>query len=454
MDQTILCLSWLNGQFKAMSVHRGTVSKKWEAPQPAEELTDFPALLNDAVEKTGYSGTNVALVLAHPRLTHQLVETPPAKGWLLERFLTRRVTQLKTFESEAVYSYEPTPATKGANGLILHLFPKPLLDQLVDACNDAGLHLMKVIPTTVALMEGLKELALDSDDVGLLAAETFGTTAVVIGQKNGPMYLARSVNNTWSQNVNRVVVDMHRTILFVEQQFGVTVKGVWLTGSGAEQNLAMVQSLVKVPVNVSSVAADPFFWLKQAGEIPASNTNNLVSIQLQKAPLRRKLLRVTALLIALLLLVSMATAAFVQKEVSARRLQINQQRGQATTLMEKKGSWQQRYDMVAEQKEFLRAATAQRIPPVPLWWLGYIGDALPEELLLTRLQTRQLDEGWSVQLAGTLQPTTNKPATVLSKAMVKLTNNLVTGPFAFKVTRAASDERNNRNTFVVEGVVQ
>jgi hypothetical protein len=454
MDQTILCLSWLNGQFKAMAVHRGIVSNKWEAPQPVEELADFPALLNEAVEKTGYSGANVALVLAHPRLTHQLVETPPAKGWLLERFLTRRVTQLKTFESDAVYSYEPTPATKGANGLILHLFPKPLLDQLVEACSEAGLHLVKVIPATVALMQGLKELSLDNEEIGLLAAETFGTTAVVIGQKNGPMYLARSVNNTWTQNVNRVVVDMHRTILFVEQQFGVTVKGLWLSGAGAEQSVAMVQSLVKVPVKVSSVATDPFFWLKQAGEIPADDTNNLVSLQLQKAPLRRKLLRVTALLIALLLIASIATAAFVEKEVRARNVQIDQQRGQAASLMEKKGSWQQRYDMLTEQKDFLRAATAQRVPPVPLWWLGYIGEALPDELLLTRLQTRQLDEGWSVQITGTLQPTTNKPAMVLTKAMTKLTNNLVSGPFGFKVTRAASDERNSRNTFVVEGVVQ
>jgi len=114
MDQTLLCISWLNGQFKAMSVHKGVVSRKWEASQPADDLGSFPALLNEAVEQTGYNGTNVALALMHPRLTHQLVETPPAKGWLLERYLSRRIAQLKTFEGEAVWSYEPTPATKGA----------------------------------------------------------------------------------------------------------------------------------------------------------------------------------------------------------------------------------------------------------------------------------------------------------------------------------------------------
>src|SRR6266404_4506516 len=108
MDQTLLCLSWLNGQVKAMSIHKGILIRKWEAAQPVEELADFSALLNEAVEKTGYTGSNVALVLAHPRLTHQLVETPPAKGWLLDRFLSRRVTQLKTFDSEAVWSYERT----------------------------------------------------------------------------------------------------------------------------------------------------------------------------------------------------------------------------------------------------------------------------------------------------------------------------------------------------------
>src|SRR5439155_11119335 len=224
MDQTLLCISWLNGQFKAMSVHKGVVSRKWEASQPADDLGSFPALLSEAVEQTGYNGTNVALALMHPRLTHQLVETPPAKGWLLERYLSRRIAQLKTFEGEAVWSYEPTPATRGANGLVLNLLPKNVLDQLIEACNEAGLHLLKVFPTTAPLMEGLRELPLEPNEVALLAAETAGTTTVVIGPKNGPMLLGRSVNNSWTQNVNRVVVDLHRTILFVEQQFGVTVK--------------------------------------------------------------------------------------------------------------------------------------------------------------------------------------------------------------------------------------
>ena len=453
MDQTILCLSWLNGHFRAMSVHRGMISGKWEAPQVMEELADFPALLSEAVEKTHYAGSNVALILAHPRLTHQLVETPPAKGWLLERFLTRRVAQLKTFDSEAIWSYEPTPPTKGANSLILHLFPKPLLDQLVEACSEVGLHLLKVFPATVALMEGINALGMDKDEVALLAAETGGTTAVVIGQKNGPKYLARSVNNTWTQNVNRVVVDMHRTILFVEQQFGVTVKSFWLSGPNANEQASTVQSLVKVPVKVSSVV-DTFYWAKNGLDLPASNSNNLVSVQLQKAPMRRVLLRVTALLIALLVIASVATAAFVEKDVRDRQVQINQQKAETAKYMEKRATWQQRYDVLNEQKEFLRDANAQKVAPVPVWWLGYIGDALPEELLLTHLQTRQLDEGWSVTLSGTLQGTTNKPSLVLSRAVSRLTNNLVNGPFAFKITRSSTDERNSRNSFTVEGVIR
>ena len=229
---------------------------------------------------------------------------------------------------------------------------------------------------------------------------------------------------------------------------------MWLTGPGAKENAALVQSLVKVPVKISPLAEDRYYWVDQMLELPAVNTNNFVSLHLQKAPLRRRLLRVTAVLIGLLLIASVATAAYVQKEVSVREAQIDQQRAAASKFLEQKGDWQQRYALLAEHKEFLRAANAQKSPPVPVWWLGYVGDALPDELLLTRLQTRHLEGSWSVTLAGTLQATTNRPATLLARSVAKLTNNLATGPFAFKITRAATDERNNRNTFVVEGVIQ
>ena len=49
MDKNILCLSWFNGQVKAVAVRNGTVLKTWERPGVAEDLSNFLQILKEAV---------------------------------------------------------------------------------------------------------------------------------------------------------------------------------------------------------------------------------------------------------------------------------------------------------------------------------------------------------------------------------------------------------------------
>src|SRR6266487_6463058 len=222
MSDTMLSLSLLSGQLKAIAVRRGVVTGTWERPGNVEDLSTFSTVLQEAVAGTGYEGDAVSVVLAHPRLTQQLVETPPIKGWNLKRFLERRVTQLKTFSTDAAWSYQPTLATKNASALMLHLFPKPFLDQLMQGCEQTGLHLTKLLPTTAVLSRQLTELPLEQDEIALLVADTGSTSTVIIGRKDGEVYLARSLSSSWNIYPDRVNVDLNRTILYVKQQFGVT----------------------------------------------------------------------------------------------------------------------------------------------------------------------------------------------------------------------------------------
>src|ERR1041385_1745515 len=181
MDKNILCLSCFNVQVKALAVQNGVVQKTWERPGIAEDLSNFVQVLKEAVAATSYDGSDVAIVLSHPRLTHQLVETPPLRGWNLKNFLDRQARQLKTFTSDPVMSYQPALPTKNAKAVLLHLFPKPFLDQMVQGCEQAGLRLSKVFPATAVLNHQLKELPVGADDVVLVAAETGGNTTVIVG---------------------------------------------------------------------------------------------------------------------------------------------------------------------------------------------------------------------------------------------------------------------------------
>ncbi len=92
-----------------------------------------------------------------------------------ERFLQRRVDEIpKTFAGEPAWSRPAGPAApRNANASLLHLFPAGLLNQLTGACSQAGLQLVRVLPSAAAL-GGLLEnaLPLDKAGVALLAAET------------------------------------------------------------------------------------------------------------------------------------------------------------------------------------------------------------------------------------------------------------------------------------------
>src|SRR3954469_22145202 len=92
---TTLSVSWLNSRFKAMSVHRGMVGGTWEPPQEIEGVTNFEALIHEAVRQTGYRGQTVSLLLAHPRLVQQLVDVPPVKEAALKKVIQRQAQQQK-----------------------------------------------------------------------------------------------------------------------------------------------------------------------------------------------------------------------------------------------------------------------------------------------------------------------------------------------------------------------
>src|SRR6266550_1833500 len=186
MSETVLSLSLLNERFSATAVHRGIVAGTWERPEPVADLADFACVLREAVKQTGYTGTAVTVVLAHQRLAQQLVESPPVKGRNLKMFLQSRVKQLKPFATEAAWSYQPTLPTRD------------VFNQLVNACDQGELKCVRVIPASAILQLQLASLPLEPLEVALLAAETGGTTTIVIGRKDGQIYLGRTLSSSWN----------------------------------------------------------------------------------------------------------------------------------------------------------------------------------------------------------------------------------------------------------------
>ena len=437
MERTVLCLSCLNGEIKAAVSQRGAIAGFWERPASLDDFANFTPVALEAAEKTKYSGEPVAIVLSHARLSDQLTEVPPVKGWKLERFLRRRVEQLKTFDGEAAWSYQRAMRTKNSEATLLHLFPKALLDQLTQGCDKADLRLARVLPTTAVLANQLKELPLEKDEVALLAAETGPTTSVVIGRRDGRVCLGRVLTETWNTRPDRVAVDLTRTIGFAEQQTGLGVSSVWIFGGGARERLPEMQAALKLPVKVSPVEWTPSYWAQQAARVPEKEDGNLISYEQRQAPMRRRVLTATGLVLLLLLLAAAGAAGVLEIMRGREQKSIDQQTADMVRLQEERSTWERRHRELDRKQRFVEKVTDEKPEPVPAWFLGYLGDAVPEDLLLTELQVKNTNDVWSIRLAGVAQPTTNPaPQMVFSQALISLTNNLTAGPFHFNITRS------------------
>jgi hypothetical protein len=468
MEHTVLGLSALHGTFRALSLRSGTTAA-FEWTTPPDDFGSLPQMLREAARRTGADSRGIAIVLAHPGLTHNIVETPPVKGWKLQQFLQRRVRTMKTFPAEADWSCQRALPTKKGEAVLIHLLPRTTLQTLSDGCQQAGLKLARVIPTTSVLSGQLRQLPLERDEVALLAAETGPTTTVVIGRKDGQMCLCRILWNNWNQNTAQVGMDLARTIGFVEQQLGLAIAGVWLFGDGAEQRLVQIQELLKRPVRLSPAKADPFYWAEQAIRLPDKDDGNLISLETRQAPMRRRFVTATTVLLVLFIIACLGTTTFFEVLRQSRiksNIQLTEEIGK---LQDRRKEWEKRYQDLADKKEFVKVVSENRTPPVPGWVLAYLGQVVPDDMVLTQLHVLRTNAQWEVQLRGLLQPT-NSAGFNPNQALGALAERLGKGPFHLTTRRSVVDtpagservrpapqvgrQDTNALGFVIEGVIQ
>jgi len=399
-------------------------------------------LIKQAVEKTGYRGQTVSLLLAHPRLVQQLVEVPLVKGPSLKKILKRQAQQQKMFSGEAAWSWQGWPTGKGPQRVVLHLFPKPLLTQLLQGCQRNSLYLTSVLPPSAVLHQQLRQLPLEKGEVALLAAETGGSTTIVIGGADGPLFLARTIPGSWNEGAEKLALDLNRTILFVNQQLGVTVtRGIWLFGLAAEEQANAVQRHTQLPVQVSPVTYDPFYWTTEAAKLPLTVAPNFISPDLQKAPQRHVFAKVVAVTTACVLLVSLSVSAYANYQARQEEANIKLLSAQLERLQTQQRELQQRNEKLDRGRQLSQVVLEGRQPPVPMWFLGYLSEAVPSDLVVTNLHIKREDRAWKVRLAGTAQ-TPSKPVApeTFARATASLADQLSTGPFHLKILRADGAE--------------
>lgn len=426
---TTLGVSWLGGQFDAVALHRGEIAGTWHAPEACDDIEKFGDLLQQAVAKTGFQGNSIHLVLSHPKLTHQLVDVPDAKGPALRALVQRQVEKLKLFEEIAAWTFEKAEATKTSTSALVHLLPRAILYRLVGCAETAGFHLISVVPPTAILHAQFARLPLDGKGIGLIAADIDGGTTIVVGRRDGPLFLARSLDSSRARGPSALVVDINRTLLYVSQRYGVDVTGVWLFGPALTERIEEFRPQLHVPVEASPEPYSIPYWAQESLRAPAEYTPNLISARQIRAPQRRALLKLTTVLAAAAVLTMLAAASWFYFKARSERLQIATLQLEVAQLQTQHQTFQQSFVELANRERFVQGVLDYRPGPVPIWLAAYLGEVTPPELTVTNLHIVRQTNTWRVQIVGKLQSTVSPSTKTLLRGVEELADKLRNGPF-------------------------
>jgi hypothetical protein len=441
---TTLCISWFNNQFKAVAVHRGTVVGTWERPGDTDGPDKFDAFVREAGQQTNYKGQSVTLVLSHPRLVQQLIEVPPVKGHALDKVIQRQAQQQKMFAGEAAYTSQLSPSDKTTQRVVLHLFPKLILNQFIQGCKRNGLHLNSIIPASAVVQHQLTQLGLDKDEIGLVAADTGGTTTIVAGTGEGKILLARTLSGNWNGEVERLAVDLNRTVLFVNQQYSVTInRGLWIFGQNADQKCESLQDIIPLPVEESPVEYEPFYWATQALKLRPETTPNLITREMRQAPQRRAFGFVVTIATAIVVVGSLLSASFFLRQANQESRNIESLNKQMTKLQTMRSTLEALDKELSRKKQVIKLVIGERPPPTPAWFLAFLGEAVPSDLVVTNLQIARKEDFYTVSVSGTfqaqLQTHQPQPQQIVDPVAV-LKARLAGAPFHLKINEQQTEQ--------------
>lgn len=271
----------------------------------------------------------------------------------------------------------------------------------------------------------------------MVAADTGGMTTVVVGRTDGQLLLVRSLDGTRGREKGGLAVDMNRSLLFVSQQFGLGVAGVWWFGRGTAERLLELSGQIQIAAHPSAEEARPCYWAEEAARLTPLQAPNLISAEVRKAPQRRVALRVTVAVTLLLLALAGVTAGvcevLVRRETASMR-ELDRRQGP----LQARHAELQRIRLEMERRaQFSRVVLDDRPAPVPVWFLAYLSEAVPSDLVLTNLHVRRQEERWRVRLDGWMPSATNAALqSVARERIAEFVERLGSGPF--RVSLAAT----------------
>jgi hypothetical protein len=463
MARRVLGISWLHGSFQAVATSGGVVQASWAAPGSVLTSADFATALKRSITETAFKGRQVTVVIDHRNLLFHLQETPPAKGKMLGRVLQRLVAQSQFFDEPAVWRHIELPSSKTAHRCLLAVLPQSLVFAIEHACAEANLDLIALLPPATVVAQHLKGLEASAEETVILATDLGGSLNIILGRTSGQLLLSRTVVLAGRMQTDRAAQELNRTLHYAQQQFGVTVNRLFISGADAYAALKEVSIRDGLKVFNDSTTEGPLELPRHAAGLPARSAFNFANRQ-SSGELALRTAAAAGLAAAVVM--SVSATLHIESSVRAREQRAASMIEANRTESQVQGVSSRRDQEARAIQAFVSAVGSTNDAPVAELFVRALPELLPASMRVTELSVGQNASGWEFEIKGVIMDGRSD----LGALLEDVEKALQTSVFKAKVTdstqqqliRGALEEplpgghrgvRDSLRTFFVKGTI-
>lgn len=395
-------ISWIYEEFRISRFLRGKLMESWSSPVPVNNIEELDYALKEAAKAIEIGrGGEVAIAYESDAHTHSFLELPPMSDKDLEKYLERHVDQEKTFTEEAAWSYRSTPHGSKGEGVLLHLMPKNILDDIIKVCESNKLEPRRVVPLTEVMGQHIPGLPSQDDGIIVLISLFEEHVEIVVADGKGEAYFVRELGFHWQEeSLDRLKLDIDRTLLYTKQQFGIAAH-VWIMGQESEKAANELNEHFEILIESDPGSTDADFWAIEVISLPNKLTSNFIPNSLQAAFTHRTAIRVGVWTAAASLMVAIGSTLIMQ---SIKLGTGGESQNQITELENKKRELEKEFSSL-QIKQGRLSALSLSPEPVPAWFLSYLGEVVPDGMTLSKASLSQENGKWTFRLEGATNPT-------------------------------------------------
>ena len=420
-------ISWIYEDFRICQYNRNKLISSWHAPFPVMNLEDFDRCFIEASKEMKLkNGAEVSIAFESDLHSHSFLELPPMSKKDLEQYLARNIDKEKNFSDEAAWSYRSTERGSKGEGVLVHIMPKKMLQNIIRVCEKHKLEPRKILPLTEIMAQHIPRLPSKDEGVIILVALFNHHVEIVVADGFGESYFVRELNIDWSQSdLSRLKLDIERTLLYSKQQFD-NASHIWIMGVGSTEIAETLNESFKVPVEADPNSNDENFWASEINFLPIKLSSNFVPHSLQSSFTRRAAIKRGKFAAAASVLLALGSSILTESIKLDGNHQLQQQ---VSELEHQYQELEIEYQNKSKTEEQL-ALLLSDPEPIPAWLLYELGNIIPDSMHLSRAEIIRASNHWRLLLEGASNPTLASSATDLGL----LAQRLSSPPWNIKVS--------------------